>query len=221
MRPRFQDACQAKLKIWMGSRRKLARSRRPGWGRADGLPLVLPTATTLAGPPLTAPALAAAAAAAAAAPTPSQTTFVYLLLITAVRNLQPMSSYIPTAFATSSENKACAGIREDFANCLLRTDCVLKHGRTPQECLQKHADELPEECQFLRKSLSTCKRGMVSGLVSQGAAQASPALGCVPAFLGTTLGSVTDLFASLILDCRLPARHAQTLPRQPVDDQQS
>lgn len=73
-----------------------------------------------------------------------------------------MSSYIPTAFASSSENKACAGIRQDFANCLLRTDCVLKQGLTPQECLQKHADELPEECQFLRKSLATCKRGMVS-----------------------------------------------------------
>lgn len=72
-----------------------------------------------------------------------------------------MSSYIPTAFASSAENKACAGIREDFANCLLRTDCVLKQGRTPQECIQKHADELPEECQFLRKSLATCKRGMV------------------------------------------------------------
>lgn len=74
-----------------------------------------------------------------------------------------MSNFIPAAFASTAENKACAGIRQDFANCLLRTDCVLKQGLTPQECLQKHGDELPEECQFLRKSLATCKRGMVSG----------------------------------------------------------
>lgn len=70
-----------------------------------------------------------------------------------------LSSYLPTAFASSSDQRACAGIRQDFANCLLRTDCVLKKGMTPKECIER--DDLPEECQFLRKSLSTCKRGMV------------------------------------------------------------
>ncbi|CED84572.1 Cytochrome c oxidase assembly protein PET191 [Phaffia rhodozyma] len=72
-----------------------------------------------------------------------------------------MAPAVPTAFATAPEDRACAGIRMDLANCLLRTDCVLKQGNTPAECLTKHIDELAEECQFLRKSLTQCKRGML------------------------------------------------------------
>ncbi|KAL7417773.1 cytochrome c oxidase assembly protein PET191, partial [Mrakia frigida] len=56
---------------------------------------------------------------------------------------------------------ACAGIRADLANCLLQSNCVLRDGNTPKECLQKHADTIPLECQYLRKSLAQCKRGML------------------------------------------------------------
>lgn len=57
---------------------------------------------------------------------------------------------------------SCQNIRQALAECLQRTDCVLKHDRTPQDCLHNHADELPVECQQLRKAYFECKRGMVS-----------------------------------------------------------
>ena len=58
---------------------------------------------------------------------------------------------------------SCKGIREALADCIMRSDCVLKSNppRSPQECLKEHYDELPEECQLLRKSFFECKRGMV------------------------------------------------------------
>jgi len=37
----------------------------------------------------------------------------------------------------------------------------VKEGRKPSDCLKHHVDELPEECQSLRKATFECKRGMV------------------------------------------------------------
>ncbi|SCV71859.1 BQ2448_4553 [Microbotryum intermedium] len=58
---------------------------------------------------------------------------------------------------------SCSGVRTALAECLLKTDCVLKSepARTPHECLQHHSDELPIECQQLRKAFFECKRGML------------------------------------------------------------
>lgn len=44
----------------------------------------------------------------------------------------------------------------------MQTDCVQKHGKTGQECLRDHMDELPGDCQAIYKSYVHCKRGMVS-----------------------------------------------------------
>ncbi|TNY24760.1 cytochrome c oxidase assembly protein PET191-domain-containing protein [Rhodotorula diobovata] len=58
---------------------------------------------------------------------------------------------------------SCQGVRQALADCILRSDCVLRSNppRSPQECLKDHVDELPEECQLLRKSFFECKRGML------------------------------------------------------------
>ncbi|GAA6052908.1 hypothetical protein JCM3770_004403 [Rhodotorula araucariae] len=58
---------------------------------------------------------------------------------------------------------SCQGVRQALADCILRSDCVLRSDppRSPQECLKAHHDELPEECQLLRKSFFECKRGML------------------------------------------------------------
>jgi cytochrome c oxidase assembly factor 5 len=47
-------------------------------------------------------------------------------------------------------------------DCLLRSDCVVKDGNKPSDCLRNHTNELPEECRMLRKATFDCKRGMVS-----------------------------------------------------------
>ncbi|KAG2013731.1 hypothetical protein CC2G_010610 [Coprinopsis cinerea AmutBmut pab1-1] len=58
-------------------------------------------------------------------------------------------------------SSSCQGLLDALKECLLRSDCVVKHGRLPSECLRKHTNELPEECQALRKATFECKRGML------------------------------------------------------------
>jgi cytochrome c oxidase assembly factor 5 len=56
----------------------------------------------------------------------------------------------------------CDTLLEALKTCLLRSDCVLKRGLLPSECLRDHYDELPEECRTLKATLVDCKKGMVS-----------------------------------------------------------
>jgi len=59
-------------------------------------------------------------------------------------------------------SSSCEGIRIALKSCLIRSECVLRQGHLPSECLKDHYDELPDECKNLRQSLFECKRGMVS-----------------------------------------------------------
>lgn len=48
----------------------------------------------------------------------------------------------------------------------MRSDCVLKKGKLPSECLRQHTDELPDSCKSLRHAVFECKRGLVCSLKS-------------------------------------------------------
>lgn len=61
----------------------------------------------------------------------------------------------------------CQGIRNDLADCVMKSDCVLS-GRSGQECIQEHVDELPKDCQAILKSYVHCKRGMVRWSSAEG-----------------------------------------------------
>lgn len=43
----------------------------------------------------------------------------------------------------------------------MHSDCVVKHGHLPSECLKIHYEDLPDECKSLRKATFECKRGML------------------------------------------------------------
>ncbi|KAI1792848.1 cytochrome c oxidase assembly protein PET191-domain-containing protein [Ganoderma leucocontextum] len=58
-------------------------------------------------------------------------------------------------------SSSCSHLLDALKDCLLHSDCVLKQGRLPSECLKNHIDELPEECKSLRKATFECKRGML------------------------------------------------------------
>lgn len=58
-------------------------------------------------------------------------------------------------------SSSCEGIRAALKSCLIRSECVLRQGHLPSECLKEHYDELPDQCRQLRRSLFECKRGMV------------------------------------------------------------
>ena len=55
----------------------------------------------------------------------------------------------------------CEPLLAALKDCVLHSDCVMKEGRLPSECIKHHIDELPEECRSLRLATFECKRGMV------------------------------------------------------------
>ena len=56
----------------------------------------------------------------------------------------------------------CEPLLDALKDCLMRSDCVLKRGKLPSECLREHTDELPDSCKSLRQAVFECKRGLVS-----------------------------------------------------------
>ncbi|KAJ2781138.1 Dephospho-CoA kinase (Dephosphocoenzyme A kinase) (COAE) [Coemansia interrupta] len=57
----------------------------------------------------------------------------------------------------------CDGIREEYIQCLLRSECVFVRRHSVEECIKNKdlASMVPERCQMLRKSLFECKRGLL------------------------------------------------------------
>ncbi|PCH41383.1 hypothetical protein WOLCODRAFT_69748 [Wolfiporia cocos MD-104 SS10] len=58
-------------------------------------------------------------------------------------------------------SSSCQHLITALKECLLRSDCVVKQGHLPSECLKDHTNELPEECKSLRLATFECKRGML------------------------------------------------------------
>ncbi|KAF9569039.1 hypothetical protein CPC08DRAFT_757233 [Agrocybe pediades] len=56
---------------------------------------------------------------------------------------------------------SCQNLVAALKDCLKYSDCVLKDGHKPSECLKYYSDDLPEECKSLRKASFECKRGML------------------------------------------------------------
>jgi hypothetical protein len=61
----------------------------------------------------------------------------------------------------SDMSSSCRTLIEAFHDCVMNSPCVKRDGRLPSECLRSELQELPEECQSLRKATYDCKRGMV------------------------------------------------------------
>ncbi|KAL0949763.1 hypothetical protein HGRIS_009802 [Hohenbuehelia grisea] len=56
---------------------------------------------------------------------------------------------------------SCQALFAALKDCLMHSDCVVKQKHLPSECLKEHLNELPEQCQSLRKAQFECKRGML------------------------------------------------------------
>ncbi|KAJ9582497.1 hypothetical protein L9F63_003190 [Diploptera punctata] len=63
--------------------------------------------------------------------------------------------------ARLKDESPCARIRADLKLCLLESDCVKKHKKTPRECLQSNDPSVPTECQALRNTFFECKRSLL------------------------------------------------------------
>jgi cytochrome c oxidase assembly factor 5 len=81
------------------------------------------------------------------------------------------ASLLPATTSGSADqgrlmSSSCKPLIEGFRNCVLSSPCVQRDGLLPSECLKHHANELPEDCQALRKAVFECKRGMVGAFES-------------------------------------------------------
>ncbi|KAI1907093.1 hypothetical protein LOZ61_006341 [Ophidiomyces ophidiicola] len=57
---------------------------------------------------------------------------------------------------------SCKDIRQALAQCLQESDCIMVQRNSPRDCLSPpHLEQLPIQCQQLRKGLGECKRGLV------------------------------------------------------------
>ncbi|KAI9252887.1 cytochrome c oxidase assembly factor 5-like protein [Phascolomyces articulosus] len=57
---------------------------------------------------------------------------------------------------------SCQEIRQELIECMLKSNCVLVKRNTVAECFKsEHADDVPAECQSIRKSYAECRRGMI------------------------------------------------------------
>lgn len=74
----------------------------------------------------------------------------------------PLQTCISLHFLAMSAT--CEPLLEALKDCLMRSDCVLKKGKLPSECLRQHMDELPDSCKSLRHAVFECKRGLVRTL---------------------------------------------------------
>ncbi|XP_067000198.1 cytochrome c oxidase assembly factor 5 [Anabrus simplex] len=60
-----------------------------------------------------------------------------------------------------TDKSACAGVRADLKMCLLQSDCVKLHKKTPRECLRVTDGSVPDECMALRMTFFECKRSLL------------------------------------------------------------
>ncbi|KAI9502281.1 Dephospho-CoA kinase (Dephosphocoenzyme A kinase) (COAE) [Coemansia spiralis] len=57
----------------------------------------------------------------------------------------------------------CEGVREEYIECLLRSECVFIKRHSVEECIKNKdlATLIPDKCHSLRQSLFECKRGLL------------------------------------------------------------
>ncbi|KAI0034222.1 cytochrome c oxidase assembly protein PET191, partial [Vararia minispora EC-137] len=55
----------------------------------------------------------------------------------------------------------CEPVIQAFKDCVFNSDCVVKDGSLPSDCIKNRLDELPEQCRLLRMAAFECKRGML------------------------------------------------------------
>jgi len=56
---------------------------------------------------------------------------------------------------------SCDPLLASLKECLLHSDCVIKDGHLPSECIKEHFEELPLQCRSLRQAVFDCKRNQV------------------------------------------------------------
>ncbi|ORX34921.1 cytochrome c oxidase assembly protein PET191-domain-containing protein [Kockovaella imperatae] len=57
-------------------------------------------------------------------------------------------------------SRPCQGPRDELIACVMKSDCVLKGGKSVGDCIRS-PQELPLRCQHLIANYSDCKKGML------------------------------------------------------------
>ncbi|EDO35361.1 predicted protein [Nematostella vectensis] len=57
--------------------------------------------------------------------------------------------------------KSCAGLRSELKECILKSDCVVKHGMRPSECLKAESAGVEDDCRRVQYAFFECKRSLL------------------------------------------------------------
>jgi len=59
------------------------------------------------------------------------------------------------------DHRPCAGLRKELKACLLDSDCVKIHHKSPKECLSVNDGTVEKDCVLLRQTFFECKRSLL------------------------------------------------------------
>ena len=55
----------------------------------------------------------------------------------------------------------CSGLRKELKDCLMSSDCVLKYGHSPKECLEEQSEGVNSDCRLTQQAFFECKRSLL------------------------------------------------------------
>ncbi|XP_046853819.1 cytochrome c oxidase assembly factor 5-like [Xenia sp. Carnegie-2017] len=59
------------------------------------------------------------------------------------------------------KKEACSGLRKELKDCLMSSECVIKYGHTPKNCLSNEAPGVTNECRLTQQAFFECKRSLL------------------------------------------------------------
>eukprot|EP00049_Salpingoeca_infusionum_P009724 m.165136 g.165136 ORF g.165136 m.165136 type:complete len:72 (-) comp14420_c0_seq2:1861-2076(-) len=58
-------------------------------------------------------------------------------------------------------SSSCTEVRKEFIECLSHSDCMIKDGKSGDECAKWTTPGVDTKCRQIQKALFDCKRGMM------------------------------------------------------------
>ncbi|KXJ25888.1 cytochrome c oxidase assembly factor 5 [Exaiptasia diaphana] len=63
--------------------------------------------------------------------------------------------------STKSDGTACGGLRHELKECILKSDCVVKHGNHPTMCMKTDVEGVSDDCRKIQYAFFECKRSLL------------------------------------------------------------
>ncbi len=59
------------------------------------------------------------------------------------------------------EKKSCDTLRQEFIDCITKSDCFLKDNKKIKECMQPDSPGVDDDCRKIQYTFFQCKRSLI------------------------------------------------------------